>query len=162
MTRDAAGRPGFTCPDCGITSYHPEDVKHEYCGGCHRFTQDPLPLIVPGQGISPAHWRALDAYRRSRGLPAWREAAHGPAPTSAEACEAFTWWNRWHVGFAFPKIPTELRPLFVRVMDVVTEELREPGHRASAQEAMVRNRIRHVFEAGSGDDEDHDGAKERP
>ncbi len=26
----------YTCPKCGMTSYHPDDVKHEYCGNCHK------------------------------------------------------------------------------------------------------------------------------
>lgn len=30
--------PGFTCPRCGKTSYHPEDLRHGYCGACHAFT----------------------------------------------------------------------------------------------------------------------------
>ena len=31
----------YTCPGCGMTSYHPEDVRHQYCGNCHR-TRDEL------------------------------------------------------------------------------------------------------------------------
>lgn len=27
----------FICPDCYRVSHHPEDVKHRYCGACHRF-----------------------------------------------------------------------------------------------------------------------------
>lgn len=27
----------FTCPDCGRTSYHPEDEANSYCGHCHTF-----------------------------------------------------------------------------------------------------------------------------
>ena len=30
--------PSFTCPTCGATSYHPDDVRHGYCGHCHAFT----------------------------------------------------------------------------------------------------------------------------
>lgn len=30
--------PSFTCPKCGMTSYHPEDVRQGYCGSCHEFT----------------------------------------------------------------------------------------------------------------------------
>jgi ribosomal protein L37E len=30
-------QPHFTCPDCGFTSYHPEDIKHRYCANCHEF-----------------------------------------------------------------------------------------------------------------------------
>jgi len=26
----------YTCPKCGMTSYHPDDVKHEYCANCHK------------------------------------------------------------------------------------------------------------------------------
>lgn len=33
----AGERPSFTCPDCKRTSYHPEEVKHSYCGNCHQF-----------------------------------------------------------------------------------------------------------------------------
>lgn len=30
--------PSFTCPVCGATSYHPQDVEHGYCGRCHDYT----------------------------------------------------------------------------------------------------------------------------
>lgn len=32
---------GFTCPRCGRTSYHPQDLAHGYCGACHAFTGKP-------------------------------------------------------------------------------------------------------------------------
>lgn len=28
----------ITCPACGATSYHPDDVANGYCGRCHAFT----------------------------------------------------------------------------------------------------------------------------
>jgi ribosomal protein L37E len=28
----------ITCPECGMTSYHPMDIKMGYCGKCHKFT----------------------------------------------------------------------------------------------------------------------------
>jgi hypothetical protein len=31
----------FTCPCCGATSSHPEDLAHGYCSRCHAFTGDP-------------------------------------------------------------------------------------------------------------------------
>lgn len=34
-------RPSITCPECGRTSYHPEDVKQGYCGACNWFTSSP-------------------------------------------------------------------------------------------------------------------------
>jgi hypothetical protein len=30
-------QPSFTCPRCRMTSYHPEDIAHRYCGHCHEF-----------------------------------------------------------------------------------------------------------------------------
>lgn len=27
----------FTCPDCGMTTYNPDDIKYGYCGNCHEF-----------------------------------------------------------------------------------------------------------------------------
>lgn len=27
----------ITCPQCGLTSYNPSDVKYRYCGNCHQF-----------------------------------------------------------------------------------------------------------------------------
>jgi len=30
----------ITCHTCGMTSYHPEDIQHRYCGNCHEFLQD--------------------------------------------------------------------------------------------------------------------------
>ena len=32
----------ITCPRCGRTSFHPEDVRQGYCGHCHWWTSDPL------------------------------------------------------------------------------------------------------------------------
>lgn len=27
----------ITCPQCGMTSHHPKDVEHQYCGNCHQY-----------------------------------------------------------------------------------------------------------------------------
>jgi ribosomal protein L37E len=35
------GPPSITCPRCGATSYHPEDIALGYCGRCHDYTSDP-------------------------------------------------------------------------------------------------------------------------
>lgn len=43
LAREAAARaaagepPSFTCPRCGLTSYHPKDIDERYCGRCHAF-----------------------------------------------------------------------------------------------------------------------------
>lgn len=33
----------FTCPTCGRTSHHPQDVRNGYCGACHEFTGQGAP-----------------------------------------------------------------------------------------------------------------------
>ena len=33
-------QPSFTCPECGRTSWHPEDARYGYCGACHAFIGD--------------------------------------------------------------------------------------------------------------------------
>lgn len=29
--------PCFCCDVCHMVSYHPEDIRHRYCGNCHEF-----------------------------------------------------------------------------------------------------------------------------
>jgi ribosomal protein L37E len=36
----------ITCPQCGRTSYHPEDVRQKYCGACHQFHETMAMLRV--------------------------------------------------------------------------------------------------------------------
>ena len=38
MERVSEHLPHITCPVCNMTSYHPEDVKHRYCGKCNTTT----------------------------------------------------------------------------------------------------------------------------
>jgi hypothetical protein len=33
--------PSITCPRCGRTSQHPDDVREGYCGACHDWTSAP-------------------------------------------------------------------------------------------------------------------------
>lgn len=33
-------RPSITCPECGLTSYHPRDIENRYCVNCHIFWGD--------------------------------------------------------------------------------------------------------------------------
>lgn len=33
--------PSITCPVCEMTSHHPKDVEHGYCGNCHDYTGKP-------------------------------------------------------------------------------------------------------------------------
>jgi hypothetical protein len=34
----------FTCPDCRVTSHHPDDVAYNYCGRCHQWWE----MLSPG------------------------------------------------------------------------------------------------------------------
>lgn len=47
----------FTCPNCGRTSYNPNDVAFGYCGACHAFTAAPCPMcndpILPEEYAMP-------------------------------------------------------------------------------------------------------------
>ncbi len=27
----------YTCPDCHMVSFNPNDIKYSYCGNCHKF-----------------------------------------------------------------------------------------------------------------------------
>lgn len=35
----------YTCPQCGRTSYNPNDVYHKYCGACRMFEVDMVAII---------------------------------------------------------------------------------------------------------------------
>lgn len=50
--------PSITCPACGKTSYHPEDVRQRYCVRCHWWTGDPMlawqrPELFTVHGVEP-------------------------------------------------------------------------------------------------------------
>lgn len=47
---------------------------------------------------------------------------------------------------AFSKIQSPLRPLLLRVLEILREELREPGHCAGRSEVLLMNGIRRAFE----------------
>lgn len=36
-------QPSVTCPDCGRTSYHPQDIAEGYCSNCHDWTSRRTP-----------------------------------------------------------------------------------------------------------------------
>lgn len=37
---DEPKKPSITCPTCGRTSYHPDDIRYKYCGYCHDWIYD--------------------------------------------------------------------------------------------------------------------------
>lgn len=47
-------QPSITCPRCGRTSYHPEDIEHGYCGWCHWWTSDPAGMLNTPEAIAQA------------------------------------------------------------------------------------------------------------
>lgn len=48
--------PRITCHRCGLTSHHPDDVRHHYCAHCH--------LFHPDEGmVSLAQWRYAIGHR---------------------------------------------------------------------------------------------------
>jgi hypothetical protein len=67
-----AGRLTITCPRCGMTSNHPEDVAQGYCGNCHDWTsprgyvsEDPWPT-TPITMWSPHAAQLADTEREIR------------------------------------------------------------------------------------------------
>lgn len=47
--------PSFTCPVCGMTSPHPDDVANGYCGNCHAFTGE-----LAGLPTDARTWTTVD------------------------------------------------------------------------------------------------------
>lgn len=50
--------PSITCPACGRTSHHPEDLRQGYCGACSWWTGDPMlawqrPELFTVHGVEP-------------------------------------------------------------------------------------------------------------
>lgn len=66
----------------------------------------PLARVVPGQDMTEAYWRVLDAFRRSRGLPPWRSRRDRAILTAVEVNEAVEWWNA-RDDECTPNVPTE-------------------------------------------------------
>lgn len=63
-------QPSITCPICGMTSYHPEDIRNSYCGNCHWWTSDPdLVEFMPAPGADWNYDQALIAGLRGKSSP---------------------------------------------------------------------------------------------
>lgn len=69
-------RPSITCPECGRTSWHPQDVTTGYCGYCHWWTSD-------------------EVLRHCRPAPAAPPAKDPDAPTPRRAANRWLGWARW-------------------------------------------------------------------
>lgn len=46
----------FTCPQCGMTSYNPNDIRESYCGNCHQWTGDPDAWWIGGPCVAPCNY----------------------------------------------------------------------------------------------------------
>lgn len=60
--REPSIQPHITCPVCGKTSYHPQDIKEGYCGYCHWWTGRPDLFAARLES-----W--IDEYSRQREVP---------------------------------------------------------------------------------------------
>lgn len=65
----------FTCPRCGRVSHHPQDAVRRYCGVCHVFADDLLPVTRQSLITGETHtfWLAvtqqqLDAYQAGEAM----------------------------------------------------------------------------------------------
>jgi len=43
---------GIMCLTCGLTSWHPQDVEHRYCGRCQVFHDDVAPAMQQEGGLT--------------------------------------------------------------------------------------------------------------
>lgn len=48
----SGGGPSRTCPRCGMTTYHPDDVQEGYCGACHDWTTTWDELMAWAESLS--------------------------------------------------------------------------------------------------------------
>ena len=47
-------QPSYTCPRCEMTSYHPQDVEHQYCANCHKTrleVEAEMAVRLPGRTV---------------------------------------------------------------------------------------------------------------
>jgi len=66
--------PNITCPVCGMTSYHPKDIEHGWCGKCHDYTANPdgcVRAYVVATTGEPA--TCIDPYRVHQIVRRWFE-----------------------------------------------------------------------------------------
>ena len=59
-------QPSITCPHCGKTSYHPEDIKYRYCGACYRFHEGSGPSTF---GHDDIYCAKCDVFGHAEGSP---------------------------------------------------------------------------------------------
>ena len=87
---------GFTCPRCGRTSYHPDDLLSGYCGACHDWTAEADRLRVRfrlfiEQQLADERWVSLqgdDFERLARAVGDHQNALAAAADGAG---------RRWHV-----------------------------------------------------------------
>jgi hypothetical protein len=55
----------FTCPHCGMTSHHPKDEEHGYCGACHDFTGHPTAELQLGFDLQRAYQMVVTRWQQA-------------------------------------------------------------------------------------------------
>jgi hypothetical protein len=101
----------ITCPQCGRTSYHPEDVRQRYCGSCHQFHSDmergsKLRTYKPGIHQCPHCGKLNDCAAHARGP------GGSPAPGDITICAGCGIASEFHLhGFLLAVRPIDREKL---------------------------------------------------
>lgn len=77
----------FTCPDCGMTSHHPEDEKNRYCGACHSFKPARVALLhLLAGGVTACGFTHWPPDHRWVSADEWRATTRRPLPEGLYLC----------------------------------------------------------------------------
>ena len=71
--------PSITCPVCGMTSYHPKDIEHGFCGNCHDYTANPDGCVRAYLKVTMGDDN-VDPYRISEMVKQWFLERHAREP----------------------------------------------------------------------------------
>jgi hypothetical protein len=93
--------PAFTCPICGLNSWHPKDGEEQFCSRCDKFVED----IIYGRRLpmESAYLAGRRAHSAGEPFSNWPPPFGGP--------EALSWrfgWNDHALGrlSMFPETPS--------------------------------------------------------
>lgn len=80
------------CPQCGLTSYNPNDVRERYCGNCHQYHDTMVPRRVDGEFVLTSESDHGRTEVWDRGGVSWHKA---PLPRRWHRCQVQTrgWLN---------------------------------------------------------------------
>jgi len=73
-------QPSITCPDCGRTSYNPNDIEQGYCGYCHDWTSHPA-SVREAEGALPRKTPCASCpFRKNVASGVWDESEYAKLP----------------------------------------------------------------------------------